>query len=78
MKTKTFGALRASTLAALCVGGIALTTTGCRSGGDKGCGQNSCGSNKSAEKGCSGQKSCSGEKSCSGQKGCGQNSCGKK
>ena len=76
-KTKVFGALRATTLAALCAGGLMFATTGCSTsdsdkgdhasekscGGDKGCGEKSCG-----------EKSC-GEKSC-GEKSCGEKSCG--
>lgn len=75
-KKHAFRALRATTLAALCAGGLMLFTTGCESnggdkaaektcGGDKGCGDKGCG-DKSGEKSC-GDKSCgdkSGEKTC--------------
>jgi len=71
MRNTVFGAIRATSLAALCVG--AFATAGC-------CGTNhekSCGGDKSAaEKGCS-EKKCGAEKSC-GEKSCGEKSCGEK
>ena len=62
-KSKTFGALRASSIAALCAGGLALSASGCKSG-EKSCGANSCGSDKSGEKSCGAEKKCGAEKSC--------------
>ncbi len=80
-KSKVFGALRATTLAALAAGGLMFATTACchtgtakaHDAGEKSCGAKSCGEKSCGEKSC-GEKSC-GEKSC-GEKSCGQKSCG--
>ena len=75
-KTKVFGALRATTLAALAAGGLMFATTGCCStqGGDAPkAGEKSCGDKSCGDKSC-GDKSC-GDKSC-GDKSCGEKSCG--
>jgi hypothetical protein len=69
---KPFGALRATTLAALCAGGLMLMTACASDGAEKSCGEGTCG--KSAEKSCGNdEKSCGGdEKSCGGdEKSCG-------
>ena len=57
-KTNVFGALRATTLAAVAAGGLMFAVTGCCTPG---------GGTKAAD---AGMKSCGGEKSC-GEKSCG-------
>jgi uncharacterized low-complexity protein len=80
-KSKVFGALRATTLAALAAGGLMFATTACSSNdadapadaGEKSCGEKGCGEKSCGEKSC-GEKA-GGEKSC-GEKSCGEKSCG--
>ena len=73
-KTKVFGALRATTFAALAAGGLMFATAGCCTpgGGDGDAGKAA----GSGVKSCGGDKSC-GDKSC-GEKSCGEKSCGDK
>ena len=70
-KTKVFGALRATTLAALTAGGLMFAATGCSSTPTNDGGEAA----KSAEKSCGGDKA-GAEKSCGGEKSCGEKSCG--
>jgi uncharacterized low-complexity protein len=86
---KVFGALRATTLAALCAGGLMVALGGCTAesgapspadgGGDKpaaekSCGENSCGESKGGAEKSATEKSC-GESSC-GEKSSDEKSCG--